>query len=205
MSNSNETSSADLNNIKTGWALAILVGIGLVIVGFYFFNFNSHILKNEGWWKVFQNLSADTGNWGTFGDYVGGILNPVIAAFAFYLIAKTFELQKRELKQSTDALNDQVKLAALTALLNSNLTKISMLESEKISLLQGIVPKPKDPVNYLQSDIYRARQMFEQITGEGTPEGKIKARFEMIELEISDLTENKNKLEEQIETFLKKN
>lgn len=45
--------------------------------------------------------------------------------------------------------------------------------------------------------------MFEQITGEGTPEGKIKARFEMIELEISDLTENKNKLEKQIEAFLK--
>lgn len=69
MSSSNETSSADLR-----WVLAILIGIGLIIVGFYFFNFNSHILKNEGWWKVFQNLSADTGNWGTFGDYVGGYL-----------------------------------------------------------------------------------------------------------------------------------
>ncbi|MDI1229541.1 MAG: hypothetical protein PSU93_00120 [Methylobacter sp.] len=86
MSNSNETSNADLKNSKTGWSLAILIGIGLVIVGFYFFNFSSHILKNEDWWNVFQNLSKDTGNWGTFGDYVGGILNPVIAAFAFYLI-----------------------------------------------------------------------------------------------------------------------
>ncbi len=111
MSKSNATNSADLNNIKTGRVLVILVGIGLVIVGFYFFNFNSHILKNEGWWKVLQNLSADAGNWGVFGDYVGGILNPVIAAFAFYLIAKTYELQKRELKLSTDAINDQVKIS----------------------------------------------------------------------------------------------
>jgi hypothetical protein len=137
MSNSNETSSDGLNSVKTGWVLAILIGIGLVIVGFYFFNFNSHILKNEDWWKFFQNLSTDAGNWGTFGDYVGGILNPVIAAFAFYLIAKTYELQRRELKLSTDALNDQVKLAALTALLNSNLIRISLLESEKIPLLQS--------------------------------------------------------------------
>lgn len=76
MSNSKETIGANLNNIKTGWVLAILIGIGLVIVGFYFFNFNFHILKNEDWWKVFQNLSADAGNWGTFGDYVGGILKP---------------------------------------------------------------------------------------------------------------------------------
>ncbi len=99
MSNSNETNNADLKNSKTGWTPTILIGIGSVIIGFYFFNFNSHILKNEDWWNVFQNLSKDTGNWGTFGDYVGGILNPVIAAFAFYLIAKTYELQKRNWKQ----------------------------------------------------------------------------------------------------------
>ncbi|MFA5920610.1 MAG: hypothetical protein WC856_04895 [Methylococcaceae bacterium] len=117
----------------------------MVIVGFYFFNFNSQILKNEDWWNVFQNLSKNTGNWGTFGDYVGGILNPVIAAFAFYLIRETYKLQKTELKEtrkllkvSTDAQNDQVKLAALTALLNSNLTRISLLKSEKTEVWNEI-------------------------------------------------------------------
>lgn len=49
MSSSNETSSADLR-----WVLAILIGIGLVIVGFYFFNFNSHILKTKVGGKFFK-------------------------------------------------------------------------------------------------------------------------------------------------------
>lgn len=194
MSNSNETSSVDLNSIKTGWVLAILVVIGLFIVGFYFFNFNSHILKNDGLWKVFQNLSADTGNWGTFGDYVGGILNPVIAAFAFYLIAKTYELQKRELKLSTDALNDQVKLAALTALLNSNLTRISLLESERVKLKQ-------DQVTY-GSMVFNSDNPMDQANRETQSE----IRGELVEnySKICTLKEETNKLEEQIKDFLNK-
>jgi hypothetical protein len=111
----------------------------LGVVSFYFVNFHN-------------GFSKINGDWGTFGDYVGGILNPVIASFAFYLIAKTYELQKTELKAtrgllevSTDAQKKQIELAALTALLNSNLTRISLLESEKISLLQGTLPEPKEP------------------------------------------------------------
>lgn len=179
MSNSNETSSVDLR-----WVLVILIGIGLVIVGFYFFNFNSLILKNEGWWKIFQNLSADTGNWGTFGDYVGGILNPVIAGFAFYLIAKTYELQKRELKLSTDALNDQVKLAALTALLNSNLTRISLLESEKVPWLE-----------------LHERGLSQDFSPE--LDAQIDRTINRIEVEIEALKNKSTTFEEQIKVFLK--
>jgi hypothetical protein len=187
VSNSNKTNSADLNNIKTGWILAILVGIGLIIVGFYFFNFNFHILKNEGWWKVFQNLSVDTGKWGTFGDYVGGILNPVIAAFAFYLIAKTYELQKRELEAtrillevSTDAQKKQIKLAALTALLNSNLTRISLLESEKLSLLERELrnPRPKEAVD--------TRDYLRNVLN-GGHSNHVKGRWDYIKDEINEL------------------
>lgn len=102
--------------------------IVFIVVGFYFVNFQ--LLRNENWWNVFQNLSEDTGKWGEFGDYVGGILNPVIAAFAFYYIAKTYELQKSESAKT-------IKIAALTALLNSNLTRIGLLESEKTQWLQS--------------------------------------------------------------------
>lgn len=67
-------------------AIAILTGIALIMACFYFANFN-------------DQFSSNNGDWGTFGDYIGGILNPIIAAFAFYLIAKSYELQKIELKQ----------------------------------------------------------------------------------------------------------
>ena len=130
MSNQNNTDSTDSKGIKTGWVIATLVGIAVVVVGFYMFNFH-------------KGLSVENEIWGTFGDYVGGILNPVIAGFAFYLIAETYKLQKKELEAtrkllqvSADAQKDQIKLAALTALLNSNLTRISLLEAENLELFK---------------------------------------------------------------------
>jgi hypothetical protein len=194
MSNSNSS------NIKTGWVLAILIGIVLLVVGFYFFNFNFHLLKNENWSDIFKNLSKETGSWGTFGDYVGGILNPVIAAFAFYLIAKTYELQKRELEAtrlllevSTDAQNKQIKLAALTALLNSNLMRIGMLESEKISVDQS---RPSEP----------RPNMFAPQTTESSriTQGHEYANenIEKISFQINNLADKNKKLEERIEVFL---
>lgn len=73
--------------INTKWFVLVICLIVIAVFGCYLFNFNDQISdKNEVW--------------GTFGDYVGGILNPVIAAFAFYLITKTYELQKIELEES---------------------------------------------------------------------------------------------------------
>jgi len=132
MSNPGEASNVDSNSINTRAVIYIILGIILFVVGFYLYKFH-------------YGLSNVNGDWGTFGDYIGGILNPVIAAFAFYLIAKTYELQKRELEAtrsllgvSTKAQKDQIKLAALTALLNSNLTSISLLKSEKVEVLKTI-------------------------------------------------------------------
>lgn len=211
MSNPNETSSADLNSAKTGWGLTILIGIGLVIVGFYFFNFNSQILKNEAWWNVFRNLSADTGNWGTFGDYVGGILNPVIAGFAFYLIRETYKLQKTELEEtrkllkvSTDTQNDQVKLAALTALFNSNLTRIGLLKSEKTELLNGIPAdfRPQVTDTRPNEDLTEWELVGEEVFPSEENSLAIK-RVREIYGEIKSLVNKNNELEEQIEAFLK--
>jgi hypothetical protein len=201
MSNSNETSNADLKNSKTGWSLTILIGIGLVIVGFYFFNFNAHILKNEGWWKVLQNLSTDTGNWGTFGDYVGGILNPVIAAFAFYLIRETYKLQKTELEEtrkllenSTKAQKAQVKLASLTAQHNLNLARISVLESEKMSLFEREA-KYERPDNL--NEIIRELES----GGYGKPKAYSQEKMDTINSEIKRLKSKNIEIEEKIETF----
>ncbi|MFI3137853.1 MAG: hypothetical protein QX197_13845, partial [Methylococcaceae bacterium] len=138
MSNQNNTDSTDSKGIKTGWVIATLVGIAVAVVGFYMFNFH-------------KGLSVENEIWGTFGDYVGGILNPVIAGFAFYLIAETYKLQKKELEAtrkllqvSADAQKDQIKLAALTARLNLNLTKISLLKTENFELLKESSTKSTD-------------------------------------------------------------
>ncbi|MCX7087947.1 MAG: hypothetical protein NTV00_07835, partial [Methylococcales bacterium] len=171
MSNQNNTDSTDSKGIKTGWVITILVGIAVVVVGFYMFNFH-------------KGLSVENEIWGTFGDYVGGILNPVIAGFAFYLIAETYKLQKRELEAtrkllqvSAEAQKDQIQLAALTSLLNSTLMRIGMLESEKISLLQGNMSEPTLPKASYESTPISHWQA-------PTPEDKTRYRFDDIQFEI---------------------
>ncbi len=60
----------------------------------------------------FQKFKAEMGLplsdkpevWGQFGDYVGGILNPVCAYMAFVWLVRSFALQKTELAETRDAL-----------------------------------------------------------------------------------------------------
>lgn len=123
MSNSNKKDDFDSNNVDTKLVVKIIIIIALFVFGFYFHNFH-------------HGLSEENGDWGTFGDYAGGILNPIIAGFAFYLIAKTYDLQKKELeatrellKISTDAQIKQVELTALSALLNAKYTQKSFFSN----------------------------------------------------------------------------
>lgn len=202
MNNSNETIDADSNNINTKQVIKVIFLIVFVVSGFYFANFHN-------------GLSEKNEVWGTFGDYFGGILNPVIAAFAFYLIAKTYELQKRELEAtrsllevSTDAQKNQIKLAALTALLNSNLTKISLLCSERIELLD------KTP-SFIRHNIGNARSNRIIDTKNFRPDEDaafdawidenhhILKYIDGINYEIKKLTENNDELKKQINDFLK--
>ncbi|MDP3877856.1 MAG: type II toxin-antitoxin system HicB family antitoxin [Methylobacter sp.] len=160
--------------------LVVVICIMLVVFSFYFANFH-------------HGFSYTKGDWGTFGDYVGGILNPVIAAFAFYLIAETYKLQikaydlqkteleetRKLLKVSTDAQNDQVKLAALTALLNLNLTNISHIHSESSELWNEMKGSKKEN-----------EEIAEVVRGLYTESGR--------------LVDENNKFKDQIEFFLSK-
>lgn len=51
-----------------------------------------------------QSLSLDSSFWGTFGDFVGGILNPVIALLAFYWLTMSVLIQKTELSATQNIL-----------------------------------------------------------------------------------------------------
>ncbi|MCK5121567.1 MAG: hypothetical protein KAQ91_06265 [Methylococcales bacterium] len=84
------------------------------------------------------SLSSVHEDWGAFGSYLGGVLSPIVAGLAVYLIAKTYNLQKNELKELKDAQLEQLKLSALTSLLNSNLTQINIFQTEETLLLRLI-------------------------------------------------------------------
>lgn len=196
MNDSNEITSVDSSSINTKRVMKVIGFIVFGVVGFYLVNFH-------------YGLSIENGDWGTFGDYFGGILNPIVALFAFYLIAETYklqikayELQKTELEEtrkllerSTKAQDAQVKLAALTAQHNLNLARISVLESEKMSLFEREA-KYKRPGGDL-SEIMRELES----EGYGKTRAYSQEEMDIINSEIKRLKGKNIEIEEKIETF----
>lgn len=56
-----------------------------------------------------QSLSIDSSSWGTFGDFLGGTLNPIIAMFAFYWLTQSVLIQKTELSETQNILKETEK------------------------------------------------------------------------------------------------
>jgi len=72
-----------LANIFTVAALG-----AFVVIGLYIFNFRS------------TPFSAEVGDWGAFGDYIGGILNPLFGFLGLLALLLTIKLQSQELRLS---------------------------------------------------------------------------------------------------------
>jgi hypothetical protein len=81
------------SSVKKSRVLACSIFI-LIVAGYFF------------WFLVInsQRLSVDTSSWGAFGDFVGGILNPLIAFLAFYWLTVSVLIQKKELEETKNAL-----------------------------------------------------------------------------------------------------
>lgn len=106
-----------------------LIGLGLALIAGYTIYFGM---------VLGQMPAKDAEKWGQFGDFVGGLLNPVVAFAAFYWLTQSVKIQKTELElarkaaeESSIALQQQVlvsresvHIAAATALLNTHQQEI---------------------------------------------------------------------------------
>lgn len=72
--------------------LSTAVGAAVLVIGAYAFHF---------WDKA---ISSDPDKWGPFGDYIGGILNPIFGFCSFSALLVTLHFQARSLKDSAAAL-----------------------------------------------------------------------------------------------------
>lgn len=107
------------------------VGLGVLMVGVlaaYFFWFAL---------KVKDPISQSSSNWGTLGDYFGGLINPLIGALTLYWLTKSVRAQKEELYATREALEEsaqgqlhQVRLSALTALTTVIMTEVDIQRSQ---------------------------------------------------------------------------
>ena len=86
-----DKNSNKLNVLNWILGFAILLLSALVIIYFYF---------------IFGLEDSEKGNWGTFGDFMGGTLNPIFALFSLFAIIYTIKIQTEELELSRQELSD---------------------------------------------------------------------------------------------------
>lgn len=125
-------------------------------------------------------LSKDPGNWGVFGDFTGGVLNPLLNFITIYLLIKSLNFQEDQIEtaklEADEARNDLKKAReneALRSYESSLLTfaQVAIDEYKSLSLprLDGTVMKAGEAVTYLQErllDVERSKVEFESLVNE---------------------------------------
>ena len=126
MSNQNSTSDKQLQKVERQiiWSIWIAAALIVTVLCAYFINFH-------------MNFSDKNDEWGTFGDFIGGTLNPVLAALAFYWLTSSIRLQLQELKDTRKVLEDtadhQDKIAKLDEQNVNTQKKILDLQTESLN------------------------------------------------------------------------
>ncbi|HDI2820668.1 TPA: putative phage abortive infection protein [Acinetobacter baumannii] len=135
------------------FSIALAVSIFLIVLGLYFYKFGD------------MTLAETKADWGTFGDFVGGLLNPTIAALALYWLISSVKLQIEELKETNKALSETVE----TAKKQQNQVSLQNFESLFFQLLKNKTEVTKDIVligqqyntsYYFKSDSFSGKDAF---------------------------------------------
>lgn len=88
------TSRSQMESVIKIWQWSIFIlGLGLVATYAVYFS-----------WVLEQSPAQDAEKWGQFGDFVGGLLNPIVAFAAFYWLTQSVKIQKQELADTRDEL-----------------------------------------------------------------------------------------------------
>ena len=74
------------------WLLLLGAAAAITVQGIYIYKF---VGQPGDWWT----LSASRADWGTYGDFVGGMLNPIFSFLAFIGVVLTVVLQARQLDE----------------------------------------------------------------------------------------------------------
>lgn len=123
-----------------------LWGIGALA----FLMLSAYFVKFSG-----KGFSENQEDWGVLGDYIGGVLNPTISLAALYWLTRSIILQKRELKESREALLDAAYSQSQQAKASETAAKFQMLSMEMeiiSSLLAAEVTYQTQVLDILNSD-----------------------------------------------------
>ena len=99
-----EDTNKEKKDIKIPFKRYIATAVIMIITifAFYFFNFKQY------------GLSPNQGDWGTFGDFMGGTLNPLLAFLSLIALLTTIRIQSQALQVSSEELVNSRKELELT-------------------------------------------------------------------------------------------
>lgn len=132
----------------------LLLSLALLslVWAFYFWHFNN-------------GFSLSQGDWGTFGDFTGGVLNPLLNFITIYLLIKSLNSQESALKhaenqyiEAKDDLKRQREEEAVRAFESSFFTFSTIALNEYSSLQVGISQKclkSAEVITFLQDSLAR--------------------------------------------------
>lgn len=105
-----QTFKQELEKISSVNLFKYLLGIFVIAIVIIAFAFTIYFIKFHG------SLSATNGDWGTFGDFIGGTLNPILSFLSLIALLVTIFLQSKELEhtreeltKTADAAQQQIK------------------------------------------------------------------------------------------------
>jgi hypothetical protein len=94
--------------------------------------------------------------WGQFGDYVGGILNPLIAGLALYWLTESVQIQRRELSETRQALQESAKAQAQQVAASATVAKLNVLNAE-LETVQLDINAVRENLHFLVGQIHAPR------------------------------------------------
>ena len=106
---------------------AIVSVIAITLIASYAFSFSKH-----GW-------SNNPDSWGQFGDFLGGLLNPLISLFTLTVAVKVWQLQKTELSATRSSLDQSLEISKT----QSQVLKIPRFEQTLFALVDQL----RNPIN----------------------------------------------------------
>lgn len=143
----------------------------LALMG-YFWIYAKHLPSN-----LPDESKIGIGDWGAFGDFMGGLLNPAVAFAAFYWLTQSVKLQKTELAETRKALEesavaqqlqassskDSVLLQAISASLNSIQLELSVYYQIRSEYERGRPSESHNLLTYVRKNSDEMRAVEEKI------------------------------------------
>lgn len=129
------------------------------------------------WFRLGHSVSEDPAAWGVFGDFIGGLANPIVSLATLLIVVLAYIHQRRELAATATALRESNYHQEVNRKIDAIGVQIGQLDAEIRSLTGQLETTHSTPVGS-NAEAYRRR----------------KSKIEDIEIEITSRLERRHSL-----------